>query len=77
MNTQEILDWGLRELIRKWTDEDDDKYFYDFSKAIREYLKSQGVVIVADAGVVKVSADSSLTTNLYHVESIIKEVKND
>jgi len=77
MTEQEKIDWGLRELISKWTNEDDDKYLYDFSKAIREYLHSQGLVIVADAGVVKVSADSSLTTTLYHVESIIKEVKND
>lgn len=46
MPSSEGIDWGLRRLITEWTSEDGTKYLYDFSKAIREYLHSQGVGII-------------------------------
>ena len=48
MTKQEKIDWGLRGLISKWTGEDGSKYLYDFSKAIREYLHSQGGVLLKE-----------------------------
>ena len=48
MIKQEEIDWGLRKLIREWTNEDGTKYLYDFSRAIRNYLNDNGVMIKVD-----------------------------
>lgn len=55
MTKQEKIDWGLRNLIREWTNEEGSKYLYEFSKAIRAYLHSQNVVIKVDRGVKAIS----------------------
>jgi len=39
------IDWGLRNLIKKWTNEESSPYLSTFSRALRQFLHSQGVVI--------------------------------
>lgn len=46
MSKQEEIDLGLRQVIMEWMGAPSTQELYDFSKAIRVYLDSEGVVIL-------------------------------
>ena len=67
---REEIDWGLRKLIREWTNEEETKYLYDFSKAIRVYLAERGVVIKVDRGLPPIGTSDNFGKTVSHLTQI-------
>ena len=69
MTRQEEIDWGLRGIIKEWTRDDWDVYHFNFSKAILNYLHSQGACLCKQGtGIMWANGEP-----WYQMEPLIKE----